>query len=222
MSDLLYRLGQRALGTAPRVVPLMRPGRATGNIASSQADSFGETETFRDVDQAPSRDEAALPDNSMKQRARPTAAPTLGQVIAQIFRDEAKDDDTPGAPEPASHPSMSGRNRIDPGPDVNKMRHGSHSVEEAKQSEATTPNPFSPAIQPERPTPRLMRDGLPSAHVPASAVRTTASRTEVEVSIGRIEVHTASPPVQAALAPARRTPVLTLDDYLANRRGEKA
>jgi hypothetical protein len=224
MSDLLYRLGQRALGTAPRVVPLMRPGRETASIASSPVDSFGETEIFRDADPSPSRGESAPSDSSVKQRARLVAAPTIGQVIAQIFRDESQDDADSRAPSPAPAPSMPGRNRIDPATAALNTPHDTQLFEAAPERlDATTPNLAQPApARQERTSPRLMPNGLPPAHVPATSVRSSEGRTEVEISIGRIEVHTAPPPVRPSVAPVRRTPALSLDDYLANRRGEKA
>lgn len=227
MSDLLYRLGQRALGTLPRVEPLMRPGRDQTSVASQHADAFGESETFREADAASSHAAThASPQESreVSPTARPVAAPTLSGVIDQIFRDEpeptynARQTEPSQSAAPPAHRSADTEAAVNDSIPRNILK---ETAEGLLPGGVTSVRPDLPA-QTDRTSLRMPGTVPRLSTIPTDIVQSSVNRTEVEVSIGRIEVHTATAPSPAPPAPSRKVPVLSLDEYLAKRRGERA
>jgi hypothetical protein len=222
MSDLLSRLGQRALGTQPRVQPLLRPGREVSPVQDAGITAMEDFSQQSDQARIQRADETSQssqpftaswpspPEPAPSQKlTRPTNEPpprhrpfSLREVIENIF------------PQPEVGPQHSAA-------PAEPFVQQDLSIPEIEPIRGATPQPVSPTV----PTPRQPQRAIHSSPQLAStlrATRTSERSAEVQVSIGRIELHAPPPPPPQTMAAPSKATTLSLESYLAQRRGGRA
>jgi hypothetical protein len=181
---------------------------------------------------------ASVPQEAIEVAASSTAfAPpprrtpqTLQQVLEEIYEPKPPQAGRPQAPE--RPPQGASRRAATAAP-----ARGIHDDESGYKTQARLPPATEPTSEPELPV-EAVRPFVEPVPVRASvaprgrtafddATRITtppADRHDVQVTIGRIELHAASQPapVPRPPAPAPRRTQLSLDEYLQRRRGERA
>jgi hypothetical protein len=216
VSDFLFRLAARALGSATVVQP---------RLASRFEPAAGFEETV-EVTSAREHDAALAPEAArvvpapvapaLAERVPPPAlepAPRPPAPVSQGERASA----APSAPPPQTAPAI----RV---VTVEEKREQSETLHRERTIlEEIVTREDRPATPREPPPPRKPLE-LPARRAAARAPSAATERPEpaqtAEVTIGRVEVraiHQAPPPPREA--PARRGPSLTLDDYLKQRSG---
>ncbi len=235
MSDLLLRLSERALGTLPTVKPLLRPGREAASLSGNDIASFESvTEQTTGTPQRssftaapPEMSESAPFDGEIQTAPTSRPAPqrpvqpsvrSLQEVMTRIYEDEPRDR------EPR-------RTRL---PETDTMPLRIHAQRtRADGTDVPQPQPSLPVAQfehvraidaPSRTDSQLRQEALPARREPAAPPRLQGEerRPDVQVNIGRIDLHTAPAPAVTRHAPPSRPAALSLDSYLAARRGERA
>jgi len=236
MSDLLSRLGQRALGLQPSVQPLVRPGKeATPREAESGlgAEEFAEAvplplarrqvresrQVYGSASQGVFKEQRRAPHETpqRKQDAPPRKiAHSLNEVIRQIYtRSEPlaqEDDSAPVQSAPQEHRIEGFQTQREDKP-VQDAMIGHGEQERAPVVKERPSRRKEDSLQPMR----LQQEGQ-SVSPSSTAERT---RNEVQVSIGRIELHVATPPVSQAVGKTPKSTSLSLESYLLQRRGER-
>lgn len=249
MSNLLSRLGARALGKHPQVQPLLRAGKNIAPIKSEGVVPIEETgEALVPMPQRPGTAADRFPAQrpgtlgapptdgikdafSSREIGRPPkvseqkTAVSLSEVIHRIYE---QPETAPRRHAEFEFPPVSQETQL---PDAGRAvtpesaravqraggrfgdrlsDRGDGETLEFPVNAAREAGAMPAALQ----TPRVqIRDLHPALH---AAERST----EVRVNIGRIEIHAAQPSLSQA-APPRKSTGLSLETYLARRRGER-
>ncbi|QHN04124.1 hypothetical protein FTO74_12650 [Granulicella sp. WH15] len=240
MSGLLQRLGQRAVGTLPRVEPLMRAGREARSVVSDPmegmfTESFVEQDGMHRENDTPASDVSSLiaAERQVQQipATRPSSRVTLDQVIAQIFAEPSRvSEESPrvaraSSPTDPTHRKQISNDSLSPVREsATPPRERLHETERISQMPGLH-MPFAPMEgQVEGGRTRDAQERSPMQAERRERADAVRQAPNVEISIGRIELHAAPAPQQqrSVAAPMSRSSLLTLDDYLSRRRGEQA
>lgn len=205
--------------TAPAQPPMSQP-RAPRRGAERSA---GESITPRPVREGaqspatlePKEDLVPVPRASRSEGSKSRAQTQEGAPVTLV---PVAGSEATAGPTPGSGPEASGAAAVRP-ETLETLPPGRHRMPEIQPSVVLVPQPPAPAVVPRE----IVARREPAGPVPegdgAAIPEPSVLPPSVQVTIGRVDVRAVMPPAPPAppTPPARRTPALSLDDYLKRR-----
>jgi hypothetical protein len=222
MSDFLSRLSERALGLRPTAEPLLRVG---GNRTPIATQDIGETESDGSVVQPaptdhPSHEMASAGPAATEAQQRRTLT-TVHDVIEKMYsvgddtpmRDVASEQQTPIV---IHEPIRSSVRENAP-----KLQFPREDTDHPESGPTSAPIRAREEPLDQRLTPLAMQRPTLLSTAPRAPRVSDPPLPALQVTIGRIDIHADPPTLRPTAAPAPRPTTLSLEDYLAHRRGRR-